>query len=97
MPCHDLVVFCLPSVLVGLRWGFFSVWDSWLIGLRFVFGAWGRGLGANVRADVRAHLASNGRFYLECTVGGPAVYMGRDKNGQTKRGARGGVCRELFG
>ena len=34
-------------------------------------------------------LAGNGRFYLECTVGGPVVYMGRDKNGQTKRGARG--------
>ena len=58
-----------------------------------MFGAWGRGLGANVRADVRAYLAGNGRFYLECTVyvGGPVplMYMGRDKNGQTKRGVRG--------
>ena len=54
---------------------FFFVWDSWRIGLRFVFGVWGRGLGANVRADVRVYLAGNGRFYLECTVGGPAVSM----------------------
>ena len=46
MPCHAMTplrsvldVFGLPSVLVGLRWGFFFVWDSWLIGLRLVFGA----------------------------------------------------------
>ena len=59
-----LVVLHLPSVLVGLRWGFFFVWDRWLIGLRFVFGAWGRGLGGIVRANVRVHLAQlagNGR------------------------------------
>ena len=81
----------LPAVGPGgLRWGFFFFgWGSWLIGLRFVFGAWGRGLGASVRADVRVCLAGNGRFYLGCTVGGPAVYMGRDKNGQTKRGVWG--------
>ena len=80
-------------------WIFFFVWDRWLIGLRFVFGAWGRGLGAIVCADVRVHLAGNGRCYLEnqCTVGGPVVYMGETKMGQTKKGARGGVCRESFG
>ena len=62
-----LVVFYLPSALVGLRWGFFFVWDSLLIGLRFGFGAWGRGLGASVRADVRACLASNGMvWYGRC-------------------------------
>ena len=35
-------------------------------------------------------VACSGRFYLECTVGGPVVYMGRNKNGRTKRayGAR---------
>ena len=46
---------CLPAVGPGaLRWGFFFFgWGSWLIGLRFVFGAWGRGLGASVRADVQ--------------------------------------------
>ena len=51
----------------------------------------GGSLGASVRADVRVCLASSGRFYLECTVGGPVVYMGRNKNGQTKRGVRGRV------
>ena len=62
--CH------LPAVGPGgLRWGFFFFgWDSWLIGLRFVFGAWGGSLGASVRADVRVCLAGSGRFYLECTV-----------------------------
>ena len=80
--CH------LPAVGPGgLRWGFFFFgWDSWLIGLRFVFGAWGGSLGASVRADVRVCLAGSGRFYLECTAGGPVVYMGRDKNGRTGQG-----------
>ena len=41
----------LPAVGPGgLRWGFFFFgWDSWLIGLRFVFGAWGGSLGASVQ------------------------------------------------
>ena len=84
----------LPAVSRGgLRWGFFFFgWDGWLISLRFVFGAWGGSLGASVRANVRVCLAGSarGRFYLECTVGGPVVYMGRNKNGRTKRayGAR---------
>ena len=48
---------------VQLRWGFyFFGWGSWLIGLSFVFGAWGRGLGASVHADVRVCLAGNRRF-----------------------------------
>ena len=69
---------CLPAVGPGgLRWGFFFFgWGSWLIGLRFVFGAWGRGLGASVRADVQmcvcAWLAvgvfTHGMVYLECAV-----------------------------
>ena len=42
-----------------------------------MFGAWGGSLGASVRANVRVRLAGSGRFYLECTVGGPVVYMGR--------------------
>ena len=50
-----------------------------------MFGAWGGSLGASVRANVRVCLAGSGRFYLECTVGGPVVYMGRSKNGETKR------------
>ena len=58
--------------------------DGWLISLRFVFGAWGGSLGASVRANVRVRLAGSGRFYLECTVGGPVVYMGRSKKGETK-------------
>ena len=67
-----------------------------------MFGAWGMvwyggSLGASVRANVRVCLADSGRFYLECTVGGPVVYMGRDKNGQTKRGVRGRDLRESFG
>ena len=49
-------------VCVGV---FFFVEGCWLIGLRFVFGAWGRGLGAIVRADVRVYLAGSGRCYLE--------------------------------
>ena len=69
--CH------LPAVGPGgLRWGFFFFgWDSWLIGLRFVFGAWGGSLGASVRADVRVCLAGSGRFYLECTVGSVQFVM----------------------
>ena len=55
-----------------------------------MFGAWGGSLGASVRANMRVCLAGSGRFYLECTVGGPVVYMGRNKNEKTKRayGAR---------
>ena len=34
--------------------GFFFVEGCWLIGLRFVFGAWGRGLGAIARREARA-------------------------------------------
>ena len=45
----------------------------------------GRGLGAIVRADVRVCLAGSGRCYLECTVGGPVVYMGRDREGGGKQ------------
>ena len=93
MPCHAMYSSfsscChLPAVGPGgLRWGFFFFgWGSWLIGLRFVFGAWGGSLGASVRADVRVCLAGSGRFYLECTAGGPVVYMGRDKNGRTGQG-----------
>ena len=69
----------LPAVSPGgLRWCFFFFGrDGWLISLRFVFGAWGWSLGASVRANVRVRLAGSGRFYLECTVGGPVVYMGR--------------------
>ena len=86
MPCKFLLFrTCRRSwwVCVGV---FFFVWDGWLIGLRFVVGAWGRGLGANVRADVRVtvYLAGNGRFCLEFTAGGSAVHMGRAKDGQTK-------------
>ena len=83
----------LPAVSPGgLRWGFFFFgWDTWLIGLRFVFGAWGGSLGASVRTNVRVCLAGSGRFYLECTVGGPVVYMGRNKNGQTKRAHGAGI------
>ena len=51
--------------------------SGWLIRLRFVFGVWGESLGASVRASVRVRVACSGRFYLECTVGGPVVYMGR--------------------
>ena len=59
MPYMFFVVIYLPSVLVvfsvvllSLRWGvFFFGWGSWLIGLRFVFSAWGGSLGAGVRAD----------------------------------------------
>ena len=67
--CSVLVECHLPAVGPGgLRWGFFFFgWDGWLIGLRFVFGAWGGSLGASVRADVRVCLAGSGRFYLECT------------------------------
>ena len=59
-----------------------------------MFGVGGRGLGAIVRAHMRVCLAGSGRCYLECTVGGPVVYMGRDREGawgQTKKGVRGGV------
>ena len=49
-----------------------------------MFGAWGGSLGVSVRANVRVRLAGSGRFYLECTVGGPVAYMGRNKNGETK-------------
>ena len=58
--CH------LPAVGPGgLRWCFFFFgWNGWLIGLRFVFGAWGGSLGASVRADVRVCLAGSGRFTL---------------------------------
>ena len=82
LPHHMLRSCChLPAVGPGgLRWGFFFFgWGSWLIGLRFVFGAWGGSLGASVRANVRVRLACSGQFYLECTVtiGGPVVYMGR--------------------
>ena len=74
--------------------GFFLLWLGQLAD-RFAFRVWcvgwepRRSLGASVRADVRVCLAGSGRFYLECTVGGPVVYMGRDKNGQTKRSVRG--------
>ena len=61
-----------------------------------MFGAWGGSLGASVRANVRVRLAGSGRFYLECTVGGPVVYMGRSRNGETKS-VRGKDLRELFG
>ena len=83
--CHLLAV--SPG---GLRWCFFFFFgrEGWLISLRFVFGAWGGSLRASVRACVRANvrvrLAGSGRFCLECTVGGPVVYMGRSKNGETK-------------
>ena len=70
--------------------GFFLLWLGQLAD-RFAFRVWSLCLvrGASVRADVRVCLAGSGRFYLECTVGSPVVYMGRDKNGQTKRGVRG--------
>ena len=88
----------LPAVSPGgLRWCFFFFGrDGWLISLRFVFGAWGGSLGASVRANVRVRLACSGRFYLECTVGGPVVYMGRrQKWGDKERTVQ--RFRELFG
>ena len=65
--------------LVGV---FFFVWDCWLIGLRFVFDAWGKGF-SSVRAQARwdyslemtGHPSARGESLLMLTVHGASSFV----------------------